>query len=770
MSSARTRRTPPPADTSTTPATARWTGRDWVAAAMIALAVLVAYGPCLRGTPVWDDGGHMTNPAVESLAGLWSIWRTPGATQQYYPLVHSAFWIENRLWGASPLGHHLVTLGFHAAAAILVAAFLKRLGIAGAWLAAGIFALHPVNVETAAWISELKNTLSATCTLAAAWNFIEFDERRDRWSYTAATVLFLLALAAKTVAATLPAALLVVAWWRRGRIDMRRDVMPLVPWFVLAVGAAVITVWMENTFIGASAAEYPYSFLERCLIAGRAVWFYLGRLAWPVHLSFIYPRWRIDAADPAQFIPPIGVLVGLVMLWRMRSWSRAPLAAALLFVGTLFPAIGFINVFPFRYSFVADHFVYHACIAPIALVASSIARATRRQAGAAVAWRAGQIALLVALATVSHREARRFADVETLWKATLATNEACWLAHNNLAVVFWDRGAVNEALPHVRRALELKPDYHEAYVNLGNCLFEEGDHDQAFAAYAKAMAIEPRYALASNNLGKAMVRLGRTDDARRCFEHALLLDSRLVDAACSLAAMELAAGNTARALALADQALASNPRSDIARGVKADALMGAGRIDEAIGLYRTIIASGSPPAAVWKSVGKSLLSKGQDADAIEALEQAVAATPQDAEAQFLLGTALLARGDAVRGLERLRKAVALSPTNGSAINQLAWVLSTWPDRAIRDGEAAVGLAEQAVAIGGASEAAYLDTLAAAQAECGRFALAAETARNAAAVARQTGQVALADAIDARLAGYDAGTPHREGVPAASRAE
>ena len=352
----------------------------WLLLPVLLLAVMAAYYPAWHGGMLWDDDGHITRSDLRSAAGLGRIWFDLKATQQYYPVVHSVFWLQHRLWGDDMLGYHLVNIILHGLSAFLIAVILQRLSVPGAWLAAVIFALHPVHVESVAWVTELKNTLSGVLYLSAMLVYLRFDQARKRHLYAGALALFVLALLSKTVTATLPAALLVIFWWRRGRLEWRRDVRPLVPFFVIGAAGGLLTAYVERTLIGAQGAEFQFTIVERCLIAGRAIWFYLGKLFLPINLMFIYPRWQVSQAVWWQYLYPAGVLVLLAALWRMRKRSRAPLAAMLLFCGTLFPVLGFFNVFPFRFSFVADHFQYLASMAVIALFSAIVAGLAERLA------------------------------------------------------------------------------------------------------------------------------------------------------------------------------------------------------------------------------------------------------------------------------------------------------------------------------------------------------------------------------------------------------
>ena len=336
--------------------------RDIGAAALLFGSVLLAYLPALHGGLIIDDSGHITSARMQSLHGLWRIWFELGATTQYYPVLHSAFWIEHRLWGDAVLGYHLTNALLHAAAALLVVALVRRLSLPGAWLAGFLFALHPVCVETVAWISEQKNTLSAVFYLGAALLYLDFDRTRRKSRYGLALGLFALALMSKSVTATLPVALLVILWWRRGRLEWKRDWLPLIPWLALGASGGLFTAWVERRYIGAEGADFALTAVERCLVAGRALWFYAWKMVLPANLTFIYPRWRVDAAAWWQYLFPLAALAAAAGLWLAARRRRGPLAAFLFFAVTLLPALGFLNVYPFLYSFVADHYQYLASL------------------------------------------------------------------------------------------------------------------------------------------------------------------------------------------------------------------------------------------------------------------------------------------------------------------------------------------------------------------------------------------------------------------------
>ena len=292
-------------------------------------AVLFAYHPAWQGAPIWDDDAHLTKPELRSLSGLGKIWTKLGSTQQYYPLVHSVFWVENRLWGREPLGYHLLNIFLHAFSSFLLYGILRRLAIPGAWLGAALFALHPIEVESVVWISELKNCLSGAFFFGAILTYLHFDSRRNWQLYLASFGLFSLGLLSKTAIAPMPAAMLSILWWKRGRIDWKKDLLPLLPFFLAGVSFGLFTAWVERTYIGANGREFTFSGIARVLIAGRAIWFYLGKLILPLNLTFIYRRWMVSQAVWQQYLFPCAAGGLALALWcfgtvrrlRSRCWG-----------------------------------------------------------------------------------------------------------------------------------------------------------------------------------------------------------------------------------------------------------------------------------------------------------------------------------------------------------------------------------------------------------------------------------------------------------------
>jgi tetratricopeptide (TPR) repeat protein len=573
---------------------------------LLVLATVVAYLPSLSGDFIWNDSDYVTAPALRSLHGLARIWTELGATQQYYPLLHSAFWVQHRLFGDNPLGYHVVTLLLHAASAVLFALILRRLLgndrplAAGAkhpyagteWLAALLFALHPVNVESVAWITEQKNTLSLAFYLAASLSYLRFDDRRGRPAYFLALAFFVLSLLCKTVTASLPAALLVAFWWRRGRIDWRRDVLPLLPWFALGMAAGLFSSWVERTYVGAHGSDFELPMIGRLLVAGRAIWFYAVTLAWPFNLNFIYPRWKIDSEVWWQWLYPLGALAVGIALWAIRRRTRAPLAAHLFFVGSLFPALGTVNLYGERYSWVWDHWQYLPDLGFLALAGAGLAAGwqllppTLRWIGTALL---SLLAVMLGAMTWSHSV--MFHDNETLYLATIERNPASWMAHNNLGLA-WSKipGRLDDAVAQYQDALRLKPDIAETHTNLGSAFsMMPGRQVEAIAQFNEALSLDPKYPDAHFYLANALVATGRIPEAIAHYEDALRADPNLAEASNNLGMILCRTGRSREGLARIDAAIRIQPDFVQAHFARGAALLQMGRRDEAVSEFERVL-------------------------------------------------------------------------------------------------------------------------------------------------------------------------------------
>jgi tetratricopeptide (TPR) repeat protein len=697
-------------------------GRSLIFALVVAAVTILAYRPAWHGGFLWDDDAYVINNELLTASDGWQrIWFSLDSPSQYFPLTYSTFRIEHALWGLNTTGYHWVNLLLHVANAILVWAVLARLRVPGAWLAAAIFALHPVQVESVAWITERKNVLMGFFFLLTLLAWIAFvDERtRRRWIfYGLALVTYVLALSAKATACTLPAALFLILWLQKRPINMRR-LIQIVPFLVLGIGMGLLAVWWERYHQGTSHALFPFlSPIERILVASRAVWFYLGKLIWPSDLTFIYPRWNIS---PAHLWDYIWLLAGIglgVTIYFLRPYvGRSIEVAAAFFVATLSPVLGFIMLFTFRYTFVADHYQYLACVGPIALASAAITILLGRfcdapfepasdtaTLGVSVENRTvvrGKLflnsvicgAFLLLLGVLTWRQAGMYNDIETLWRTTLARNPECWMAHTNLGLALLQKGSIDDAIAHYRSALQMQPDSWDAEYNLGTALLGKNLADEAIFHCERAVAMRPDDPDAQVSLGDALVQKGRIDDAIAHYQKAMM----------------------------------SQPDHFLAR-------------------YR---------------LGHALLEKGELDSAIQQCRTALLIRPSDPDCQTTLAIALDEKGEPAEAIQHYQRALEIAPRSIPALTNLAWLLATSQDGSVRNGRKAIELAGQADQLVGGTNTLVLRTLAAAYAENGEFAKAIRTARSAMQLARMHGEESLTTDLDQQIAIYQLGMPYRE---------
>jgi tetratricopeptide (TPR) repeat protein len=622
----------------------------------ILVGTLLVYAPALGGGFVWDDDAHVTRPELRDARGLVKIWSDPSATQQYYPLTHTGFWLQSILWSERPGGYHAVNVVLHALSAVMVWTILRRLEVPGALLAAAIFALHPVHVESVAWITELKNALSGFFYLAAALAWLEFDppdatsaKARDlRW-WAAAFALFLCALLSKTVTASLPAAVLLVTWWRRGRLSWKRDVVPLIPFFVIGAAMGLVTAWIERNVIGARGEDYALSLIERGLVAGRAFWFYLGKLVWPADLIFIYPRWTIDATAWWQYLYPLAAVALAGAAWALRHRiGRGPVTGLLFFGGTLFPVLGFVNVYPFQFSYVADHFQYLPSLGIIAMVAWGIATALNRVgAGGRPAGALVCIVLLAALGWLSFKQCHIYEDAETLWVDTTTRNPGSFMAFHNLGFEYSRQGRYAEAEEAYASAIAVKPDFARTYFNLGRLYARQGKPDRAIAMYHRAIELRPGDADAHYNLGIVLGGLGRHAEAVPAFEAAIEAQPDFADAHYSLGSAHGNLGHFTKAAIAFETAFGIRPDYPEAR--------------YGLGIARVGLGDRDGAADAFLAAGNLFGRRGHYVEALDAFRRALAQRPDDAEAWFRMGVAYARLGRSSDAASAWEAAVRLDP-------------------------------------------------------------------------------------------------------------
>ena len=741
--------------------------RDWLWGFVLIGLVCLAYARVFNAGFIWDDESHLTrNPCIIGPLGLKEVWTSARAV--YYPLVLTTFWTVHKFAGLSPWPYHLLNVFLHGGSAVLLWQVLRQLKVRGAWLGAALWALHPVMVQSVAWVTELKNTQSGLFYLLSIFCFLKADAAIQEWAasssplrrsgdrrsllFASSLVFFILATLSKPSVVMLPVVLLLCIWWRTGRTH-RHDVLALAPFVLISALASVWTIFEQKFHAGATGTEWAQTWPDRLILAGRAIWFYLAKLIWPHPLIFIYPRWQIDSSQATAYLPLLAALGGLLALWLNRAkWSRAVFFAATYYVVSLFPVLGFFSVYFFRYSFVSDHFQYLASMGPLALAGAGIVTAAGRFgetpsrlasdtdalqfSGNIAAVRSKSLLLpatagtcLLLLVVLTWRQTAVYHNLVTLYTATLTRNPSCWMAHYNLGITLNEQGDIDGAISHYREAVELWSGYAEAHYNLGRLLVQTGQLDEAITHYEKALEINPSDSEAHNNLGAALFASGRVDEAIAHYRKALAIRRDYADASCNLASALLSNGDLDGAITYYSGCLAVSPNQVEAQYNLATVFLRTGRTDEAMAHYQKVLEL----------------------------------SPDNADARANLGSVFLAKGRVRDAIAQYRDGLRIAPDNMTAQSNLAWLLATAAEPSLRNGSEAVLLAERAESESSRSEnhAIVLRILAAAYAETGRFVEAKKTAEQALQAAQIQGNSTLSSALRDEISLYELGLPYHK---------
>ena len=668
---------------------------------LLAIGVLVAvsYSPALQGGFVWDDVIFAEEPVIHSPDGLRAIWFSPADIRNeghYWPLVYTSFWIEHKLWGLDAVGYHAVNILLHLINCLLLWLLLTRLSVPGAMMIVAVFAVHPVHVESVAWIIERKDVLSALFYLSAVLVWIRFVAQPRPRRYALALVLFTAGLLSKSVVVTLPAALLIWHWWRYGKVT-RVDLLRLAPFAAVAAG---ITAADLSFYTSRELLDLGYSPVERALIAARALWFYAGKLLWPADLAVIYPRWEIDSGDLMAWTYLAGAVALAALLWLgRRRFGRGPLAGALFFAVTLAPVLGFVDYGYMQFSFVADRFQYLAGIGVLAVLIGAAAHgAGRLPEGARMAAAGLAVVAVVGLALLTWRQAGVYRDEITLFSHVVALNPEARDAHLNLGRALIEEDRFDEGLAASRIAAEQRPDSAGALANVGLALIKFGRPEEAEAHLRRAVRVDPRSTTAHQNLGEALRRQGRFAEAMESYRAVLAIDDGFALAhagmgmalfgerryAEALAAMAKALslqpdlpiapmlylhmGRAARELGRPDEAAAHFQRAGAIAPDDPEPLFdlaklrfSQGRAEEADRILRSALEQWPADPAVLHNVAEALRDEGRHADAIANYRAALRVDAEFAPAHAGMGIALFQSERYAEAIAALEQALTLQP-------------------------------------------------------------------------------------------------------------
>ena len=651
---------------------------DGAQAATLFLLVAVFFYPAANAGFVWDDKIVTGSQAVRELSGLWQLWFEAETTYRhtntreghFWPVAYSTFWLEHKLWGFEPLGYHLVNVFLHFANTCLVWRLLRRLAVPGAWLAAAVFAVHPVHVEAVVWVIARKDLLSTLFYLLAASAWLRFVDQRPVGIYLLAVAAFIVAMLSKTMAVTLPAAMLVVCWWRTGRVTPR-DLLGVAPFFGAGLALALHDMSFYTEMRGTVA--FDYSLAERVLMASQAVWFYVGKLLWPVDLAVIYPRWEIDATSIRAWLSPVAGLAVAALLWGVRHRiGRGALAGAALFVVTLSPMLNLLDHYYMRWSFVADRYQYLASAAMAALFAAAAAKALEGRSHSIRASGLGCCVVVVAvLGTLTWRQAGIYRDDIVFNSHIVSLNPEALYAHMNLGTALFWAGRYEEALAATRTAITQRPRSDRARANAARELIALGRFDEAERAVREGLEVAPfnaRLRLYQEKLSERRMY----EKALESFEAATDSDSERRRVA-ARGALLLRMGRHEEVLnlltpaaAAADPSLPQPPEPNAFRDARMHlqmsiAAQALGRPQEAAEHRRRALEIAPSDAALLHNFAESLREQGSRAEAIEWYGLAIADNPTLAPAYAGMGHALFEEARYEEAMERLERAEALLP-------------------------------------------------------------------------------------------------------------
>ncbi len=624
-------------------------------AAIIAALVFVAYFPAINGRFILDDEILLTESRfIRAQDGLYQFWCTNEA-DDYWPLTNASFWMEWRLWEMNSAGYHVTNLILHAVESLLIWLILRKLSIPGAFLAAAIFAVHPVNVESAAWIAQRKNMMTLLFFLFSILWYLRCLESAPRptfgrcpvaakqpatqhsasslsslilhpssfipW-YCLSLSAFVLAMLGKGSAAVLPVLLLGIVWWLRPLI--LRDFLNIAPFFAVAAALTGVNIWFQTH--GTEEITRSVDFIGRLLGAGAVVWFYIYKAFLPVDLAFIYPQWQIKDANPLWWLPLAAALaLTAVLVAYRKSWSRPMLFAWGFFCVALAPVMGFADVGFMKHSLVADHYQHIAIIGVIALAASfwSIWQKQKNAGKHPAASLMVAVAAVACLTLLSFRQSAIYCDSIHLYTTALEKNPESWLAHNNLGYSMISEGWYQEAIDHLHRALTLNFNYARAHYNLGNALFKIGQVKESKEEFLLALKFDPDYAEAHYNLGNALYREGKTIEAIEHYEHALRSKPDFASAHNNLGAALAAVGRLPEAIEHYNKALSLEPEYAEAHNNLGYALYKMERLPEAIEHYEQAVRIWPDYEAAYSNLVAACAKTGRTAEAIAAAHKAI---------------------------------------------------------------------------------------------------------------------------------------------------
>lgn len=596
--------------------------KQFVPGLLIFCAVVVVFWPVYSAGFIWDDNVMLTDSPL--MRGPFSALWTGASGVDYFPVTYSSLWLEWRLWGMNAAGYHVTNALLHACSCVVLWRVFVRLKFPAAWLAALLFAVHPVNVESVAWIAERKNVLAMLFYAVTAWAFVRFVQGGQRKWYFISLVAFLLSLLAKPAAVAWPIVAFGLVWWmnasRADKIPTPKVIQWTAPFMLIAVALGLVTVWCQYHFAIKGDVVYERDFLARVATAGMAVWFYLGKAIVPWPLSFIYPMWKMEPMSILHWVPMLGLLGAFVVGWVFRkTWGKTVLLSLVYFVLLLAPVLGILKISFQRYSYVADHWQYFALPAVMVVIATLLRKIPH--------YRVAGIGIAMLFASLAFAQARHYQSMETLWSDTLDENPESWVASGGLGLEWIKAGRVEEGIALCEKSLRIYPNQGESHANVGLALLQLGRVEEGIAHLREAIRVEPNYVPTYCQLGNALERQGKLDEA----------------------------------IELYHEAIRRGPDVPLGYNYLGSLFAQQRRIDEATELFRKAVELGPDYENALCNLGAALTTQGKPKEAVPILQKAVALNPDDPSAHANFGNALLDLKQVQEARNQFEAALRINP-------------------------------------------------------------------------------------------------------------
>jgi Flp pilus assembly protein TadD len=612
-------------------------------AALIAIVGLWVYSPAFFGTPLWDDDIYIfKNPLMTDADRLWKAWFVPGSFMEYYPIQQTVQWWQWLLWQNDTFGYHLTNVLLHIASALLIWRLFAKLSVPLAWIGGLIFISHPVNVESVAWMVELKNTLSLPPFLLAMCFWIDYENSKSGRDYALALGFFVVAMFCKISMAPFPLVILLYAWWKRRRVGLG-DVVASVPFLIVSVVLIETAKYAAATYgqaiSGGIDDTLPIDGIStRFALIGLAGAFYVSHILLPITLLPVYPMWDVNPPSALQFLPWLvfaGVLT--VLWWRRKAWGRHVALGLGFSLIMLAPVLAFGFAFHPRDSWVMDHFLYIPVIGIIGLVTAALGQIEATLSRQHRVYILAAITLIVVLlAFVAHGYAATFTDAETFWSYTLDRNPGAWSAHVGLGGIRQREGNFDEAKAQFEAALQLKPDDSKALAELGITYIQMGRVQDGIAQFRRALEVNPNDAITLNDLGATLAQLGQFPEAQKRFEQATKVQPNYAQAHGNLGNIYLKLGKLDAAERSYRQALKVKPNYPEAHYNLGILLNQTGHTEDAIAQFDEAIRLNPGYLAAHLSLGAALEQAGRKSDAAEQFSEALQLDPTNHTAQAAL--------------------------------------------------------------------------------------------------------------------------------------